>query len=78
MFRRLISRENDAARVMDKSILQQLGIPPDSPVKLWADAQSWIVRPVRSLSKERQETFERALREANEEWGEMLQRLAER
>lgn len=34
--------------------------------------------PYDPLHKERRETFERALREANEEWSEMLQRLAER
>jgi antitoxin component of MazEF toxin-antitoxin module len=78
MRKRLTRQGNSAAIVIDRPILEILGLEAGGTVEMLTNGNSLLIRPVRSLSTERQEAFARALAETNELWGDMLRRLAKR
>jgi len=78
MRKKLTRQGNSAALVIDKPLLEVLGLEAGSPVEVLTDGTSLLVRPVRSLSASRRAAFARALAETNRTWSDMLRRLAGR
>jgi antitoxin component of MazEF toxin-antitoxin module len=78
MRKRLTRQGNSAAVVIDRPILEILGLEAGGTVEMLTNGNSLLIRPVRPLSTERREAFARALAETNEMWGDMLRRLAKR
>ncbi len=78
MRKKLTRQGNSAALVIDKPLLEVLGLEAGSPVEVLTDGTSLLVRPVRSLSARRRAAFARALAETNRAWSDMLRRLADR
>ncbi|MEQ8763381.1 MAG: AbrB/MazE/SpoVT family DNA-binding domain-containing protein [Planctomycetota bacterium] len=75
MIKQLTKHGNSLALVIDKAILELLGIGPDTPVELSTDGESLIVTPARD-PKHREE-FRKTLEEVNRRHGKALKRLAE-
>lgn len=78
MRKRLTRQGNSAALVIDRPILEILGLEAGGTVEMLTNGNSLLSRPVRPLSTERREAFARALAETNELWGDMPRRLAKR
>ncbi len=78
MRKKLTRQGNSAALVIDKPLLELLGLEAGSSVDVLTDGTSLLVRPVRSLSARRRAAFARALAETNQAWGDMLRRLADK
>jgi len=78
MRKKLTRQGNSAALVIDKPLLELLGLEAGSSVDVQTDGTSLLIRPVRSLSRRRRAAFARALEETNRTWGDMLRRLADR
>ena len=64
--------------MIDKPLLEVLGLKTGSPVEVLTDGHSLLARPVRSLSAKRRAAFARALAETNRAGSDMLRRLADR
>lgn len=75
MIKRLTPHGNSAALIIDKPILELLGIAMDTPLKITTDGRNLIISPAANREKETQ--FEQALRRVNEKHRETLRRLAE-
>lgn len=75
MIKRLTKHGNSLALVIDRPVLDLLGIDADTPLSMMTDGRSLIISPVRD--PERRKAFEAALREANRKFGKMLKRLAD-
>ncbi len=78
MRKKLTRQGNSAALVIDRPILELLGMKPGSVVEVLTDGRSLLVRPVGEPSPERRRAFQEALEEANQVWGDMLRRLSRR
>ena len=75
MIKRLTKHGNSLALVIDKPVLDLLGIDAGTPLSIVTDGRSLIVSPVRD--PKRRKAFEAALKEVNRKFGKMLKRLAE-
>lgn len=75
MIKRLTPHGNSAALIIDKPIMELLGITMDTPLKIATDGKSLIISPI--ADPEREARFRQALRRINEKHGETLRRLAE-
>ena len=75
MVKQLSKHGNSLALVIDRSILDLLGIDENTALEISTDGESLIVAPVRD--KKRQKRFEQALAASNERFGKALKRLAE-
>jgi antitoxin MazE len=73
--KRLTKHGNSLALVIDRGVLDLLGIDVDTPLDITTDGEVLIVAPVRD--PERQERFQTALRETNRRYGRALKRLAD-
>ena len=78
MRKKLTRQGNSAALVIDKPLLEVLGLEAGSPVEVLTDGTSLLVRPVRSLSARRRAAFACGLAETNRAWSDMLRRLADK
>ena len=78
MRKKLTRHGNSTALVIEKPLLEVLGLKAGSPVEVLTDGHSLLVRPVRSLSARRWDAFARALAETNRAGSDMLRRLADR
>jgi len=78
MRKRIIRQGSGAALVIDRPLLELLGIKPGSTVEILTDGSSLLIRPVRPPEPGRQKAFSEALEETNRLWGDMLRRLADR
>lgn len=75
MIKHLTPHGNSAALIIDKSVMELLGIAMDTPLKITTDGKSLIISPV--TDPERETRFRQALKRVNERHGETLRRLAE-
>lgn len=75
MVKTLQKHGNSQALVIDKTLMETLGIDADSPLQLTVSGNSLIVTPVH-VGIGRQAINE-AIDELRPEYGEMLKRLAE-
>ena len=65
---------NSFALVIDKPILEMLGIGPDTPLQISTDGHQLIIVPRREPLSE--EAFKATLRGVNDEFGDVLKNLA--
>ena len=75
MIKKLSKHGNSLALVIDRSILELLGIDEKTSLELSTDGQSLVIAPLRD--KKRRKKFEDALASSNERYGKALKRLAE-
>ena len=75
MVKTLTQHGNSLALVIDKPILDLLKINADTPLEITTDGRTLIVSP--APDSDRRQKFNKALEEVNEEWGDVLKRLAD-
>ncbi len=75
MIKKLTKHGNSYALVIDKAIMELLGIGPETPLEISTDGRRLFVERAREAA--RRKKFKKAVAEANEEYGRMLKRLAE-
>ena len=75
MVKHLTKHGNSLALVIDKPVLELLGIDAETPLSVTTDGQCLVVSPVRDPDREKR--FRAALEEANRRYGKALKRLAE-
>lgn len=78
MVKNLVKHGNSYALVIDKPILELLGITPDTPLEITTtDGKSLRVAAAADLSAtERQEVLEASLADINQRFAKTLKRLA--
>jgi antitoxin component of MazEF toxin-antitoxin module len=75
VIKKLQSHGNSQALVIDKPIMEALGIDPDSELQVTVSGNSLIITPV-NVGVGRQRVLE-AIEKLRPRYGEMLKRLAE-
>ena len=75
MIQKLSKHGDDLALVIDRSILEQLGIDESTPLEISTDGQVLVVSPAQDA--EHRKKFEEALEEGNRRYEQTLRRLAE-
>ena len=75
MVKRLTKHGNSLALVIDRPILELLGINEDTPLEVSTDGRVLIISPVRE--GEHQKKFKSALEKVNRRHAGALKRLAE-
>lgn len=75
MTKMLIRHGNSLALVIDKPILEMLGITADTPLEVTTNGDSLLISPVRSRA--RQQKLRASLEKINQKFGDDLKRLAE-
>jgi len=76
MRKKLVKHGNSRALVIDKALLEVLGIDEDDEVLISTDGRSLIVSPA-TQSAERQERIEEAMERVDARYADTLRRLAE-
>jgi len=71
----LTAHGNSAALIIDKPILELLGIDMSTPLKIVTDGRNLIISPVRDARRD--ELFRAALAKVNAEHESTLRKLAE-
>jgi antitoxin MazE len=75
MVKKLTKTGNSFALVLDKPLLQQLGIDEDTELEISTNGDVLVVTPVRSRSRERK--FQKAVQKINEKYAGLFKRLSE-
>ncbi len=76
MLTKKLSRHgNSLALVIDRSILELLGIDEDTALDISTDGRALVVTPAQD--KRRRKRFQDALTACNQQYGKALKRLAE-
>ena len=75
MIKKLSKHGNSLALVIDRPILELLGIDERTPLEISTDGRALMIVP--AADKKRRKQFESALAEANARYGKALKRLAE-
>ena len=75
MVKHLTRHGNSYALIIDRPVLDLLGIQPDMPLEITTDGRALIVRPL--PNPEQHERFQAALKKVNQRHGSALKRLAE-
>ena len=75
MIKKLSKHGNSLALVIDRPILELLGIDERTSLSISTDGQALVIVPVRD--KKRRKRFEEALASSNRRYGKALKRLAE-
>jgi antitoxin component of MazEF toxin-antitoxin module len=75
VIKRLSKHGNSLALVIDRPILELLGMDEGTPLEISTDGQALVIEPVRD--KKRRKRFEEALASTNRRYGKALKRLAE-
>lgn len=75
MTKKLSKHGNSLALVIDRSILELLGIDEQTPLKISTDGHALVIVP--EHDKRRRKRFQQALDACNQQYGEALKRLAE-
>jgi antitoxin component of MazEF toxin-antitoxin module len=73
--KKLSKHGNSLALVIDRSILELLGIDENTKLEISTDGQALVVMPARD--RRRAKRFEDALTACNQQYGKALKRLAE-
>jgi antitoxin component of MazEF toxin-antitoxin module len=74
MVKKLTRHGNSLAFVIEKPILDPLGLDADTPIEVTMDGEALVVTPVHDAK--RRKAFEDALGNANRKYGRALKRLA--
>ncbi len=75
MVKTLSKHGNSCALVLDRELMELLGIEGGTPLELRTDGRSLIVTP--APESDRDQRFDEALARINEDHADMLRRLAE-
>lgn len=75
MVKKLTKTGNSFALVLDKPLLQQLGIDEDTELEISTNGDVLVVTPVRGRSRERK--FQQAVQKINERYAGLFKRLSE-
>lgn len=75
MVKRLTRTGNSLALVLDKPLLEQLGIDEDTPLEISTNGDVLVVTPVRDAARERK--LKDALDDMDQRYGGVFKRLAE-
>ena len=75
VIKKLSKHGNSLALVIDRPILELLGMDEGTPLEISTDGQALVIVPVRD--KKRRKWFEEALAATNRRYGKALKRLAE-
>ena len=75
MIKKLCKHGNSLALVIDRPILELLGIDEATELEISTDGQALVVAP--ASEEQRRERFEKALESTNRRYGKALKRLAE-
>jgi antitoxin MazE len=75
MIKKLSKHGNSLALVIDRSILELLGIDAGTPLDISTDGKALVVTP--SNGKKHRKQFDAALEASNRQYGKALKRLAE-
>jgi len=75
MRKKLIRTGNSLALVLDKELLEQLGIDADTPLELSADGDVIVVSPVRGRRTDQR--LKAVMRRAHERYAGVFRKLAE-
>ena len=73
--KKLVKHGNSLALVIDKPILDLLGVDDETELELQTDGRSLRITPALKGVSEGQ--FREVMDEIHQEWGDVLQRLAE-
>ncbi|MGD0897474.1 MAG: hypothetical protein ABR915_06525 [Thermoguttaceae bacterium] len=73
--KKLSKHGNSLALVIDRSILELLGIDQRTTLEISTDGRALVIVPAHD--KRRNKRFQQALATCNEQYGEALKRLAE-
>jgi antitoxin MazE len=73
--KKLSKHGNSLALVIDRSVLELLGIDEKTPLEISTDGRALVVVPARD--KRRAKRFDNALADCNQQYGKALKRLAE-
>ncbi len=75
MTKTLVKHGNSYALVIDKPIMELLGVKPGTPFDILTDGQSLVLTPIRDPMQEQK--FEQALALVHKRFGKAMKRLAE-
>ena len=75
MVKKLIKHGNSLALVIDKPILDLLGISAETPLEVTSNGDALLLSPVRNKSRQKQ--LRASLDKINHTFGDDLKRLAE-
>ncbi|MDD5748518.1 MAG: AbrB/MazE/SpoVT family DNA-binding domain-containing protein [Actinomycetota bacterium] len=75
MIKKLTRHGNSLALIMDRGVLDLLGVDADTPLDISTDGEVLIISPVRDEKRRRK--FEEAVRETNRKYGRALKKLAD-
>jgi antitoxin component of MazEF toxin-antitoxin module len=75
MVKRLTKTGNSLALVLDKPLLEQLGIDEDTPLELSTNGDVLVITPVRDRARQRK--LKKALDEMDQKYAGVFRRLAE-
>jgi antitoxin MazE len=75
MLKKLTRTGNSLALVLDKPLLDQVGIDADTPLEVSTDGQVIVISPVRD--KRRKAKLKAIVAEAHAKYGGVFRRLAE-
>ncbi|HEY3054217.1 MAG TPA: AbrB/MazE/SpoVT family DNA-binding domain-containing protein [Thermoanaerobaculia bacterium] len=75
MIKRLTKTGNSLALVLDKRLLEQLGIDEETSLELSANGDVLVVTPVRNRTRQRK--LKKALEEMDRDYEGVFKRLAE-
>lgn len=75
MIKNLTAHGNSAALIIDKPILELLGITMDTPLKITTDGRSLVISPLHNTGGE--EKFRKILESVNAKHKDTLRKLAE-
>lgn len=75
MIKRLTRTGNSVALVLDKPLLEQLGIDETTELELSTNGDVLVVTPVRDRTRERK--FRKAVEKINKKYAGLFRRLAE-
>jgi len=75
MIKKLSRHGNSLALVIDRSVLELLGIDEQTPLDISTDGNALVIVPAKQ--KKRRKRFESALAAANQRYEKSLKRLAE-
>jgi len=75
MIKKLSKHGNSLALVIDRSVLELLGINERTTLNISTDGRALVIEPAQD--KRRRKQFQQALATCNEQYGSALKRLAE-
>lgn len=75
MLKKLSKHGNSLALVIERPILELLGIDEETSLDISTDGQALVIAPAQN--KPRRKKFDKALKSTNQRYGKALKRLAE-